>query len=124
MSTAAPLTVLLLDDHADTREIMSLVFRDAGFAVCEAATVEDAIQCLREDTPPALILSDLAMPGASGVEFIKYLREDAALSTIPVIVVTGRSPAEVSIEAHAILQKPIDPYVLLDTAKRVLALAS
>lgn len=113
--------VLLVDDHADTREMLSIVFRDAGFQVCQASTVEEAIRCLRVDGVPALILSDIFMPGASGVEFIRYLREDAVLRTIPVIVVTGRNPAEVCVEAHAILHKPIDPYILLETAKRVLA---
>lgn len=116
-------SVLVLDDHADTREMLCLVFKEAGFRVCEAGSVDEAIQCLRDD-PPALILSDIAMPGATGVHFIEYLRQDAAHRSIPVIVVTGRNPAEIRIEAHAIVQKPIDPDSLLETAKRVLTHAN
>lgn len=122
-STDAP-TVLVVDDHTDTREMVSLVFRDGGFHVCEAGSVADALQCLHDDCAPALILSDLAMPGTSGVEFIQYLREDVTLRTIPVIVVTGRDPSELSIEVDAILQKPVDPYALFEEAKRMIALAS
>ena len=114
-------TVLIVEDHADTREMLSLAFQSAGFRVCEAGTVAEAIRCVRDEVVPSVILSDVAMPNASGVEFIKYLREDATLSRIPVIVVTGRTPSEVPVEAYAVLQKPVDPFALVETAKAVLA---
>ena len=117
-------TVLIVDDSPDTREVMAYVFMDAGFCVCGVGTVEEAIEWLRQKDAPVLIVSDIAMPGRSGVELVAYVRRDAALRLTPIIVVTGRAPKEMTLAVDAVLQKPVDPYDLVESAKKVLALAS
>jgi hypothetical protein len=71
MSHLSPL-VLFVDDDADTREMYQLALHLEGFAVVVAANVADAIRCVME-TPPAVIVTDLAMPGMDGHELISWL---------------------------------------------------
>ena len=124
--TTAPIdspAVLIVEDHADTRELFALVFESAGFTVCSVGTVAEAMGRLLAVTslPPDLILSDIVMPGASGAEFIRYLGVNAALKQIPIIVVTGAKLTEVPLEATLVVQKPVDPYALVSLANEVLS---
>ena len=122
--TTAPIdcpTVLIVEDHADTRELLAFVFEAAGFTVCSVGTVAEARGRLAVTSLPALILSDIVMPGASGAEFIRYVGANAALKQIPIIVVTGAKLADVPPEATVVVQKPVDPYALLRVANQVLS---
>ena len=114
-------TVLIVEDHADTRELLAFVFESAGFTVCNVGTVAEAVgRLLTVSSLPALILSDIVMPGESGAEFIRYVGADAALKQIPIIVVTGANLAEVPLGATVVVRKPVDPYALVRVANQVL----
>lgn len=80
-------TILVVDDDANTRELLRLHLSSAGYAVHVA---EDAIAAgyivLR--SPPDLIISDVNMPHMDGFEFIAALRSDNTLPHIPVIFLT------------------------------------
>lgn len=117
---AAPY-LLLVDDNPETLEFLTQALQAEGFAVRAAKSVLKAVEQLHDGSPtPALIITDLLMPGTSGWDFIKHIRDDATLRSVPVIVVSGAEPGEGVSLADAVLQKPLDPMILAQTVRRLL----
>jgi CheY-like chemotaxis protein len=122
MSHLSPL-VLFVDDDADTREMYQLALHLEGFAVLIAANVADAIRCVIE-TPPAVIVTDLAMPGMDGHELISWLHEQGRFRT-PVIALTGwATPSDANRARQAgcaaVCVKPCLPASLAATIRSVM----
>lgn len=84
---AAPARVLLVDDDSDVREILSLQIADAGYAVLEAQDAVAAIALLDAGEPVDMLVTDLSMPGISGLVLAREVR--ARRPHLPVVVVTG-----------------------------------
>jgi len=83
-----PVTILVADDDALTRRLVSIGLRDAGYDVTEAADGAEALELAVAGTFSAVVL-DNYMPAMSGVEVIRELRSRAATATLPVILVTA-----------------------------------
>ena len=79
-------TILIVEDDADIREILSFNVENAGYAVLSAASAE-AAEVLVGDA--SLILLDVMLPGISGYQFAKNLRSEG--NDIPVIFLTART---------------------------------
>ena len=116
--------VLVVDDYEDAREIFSTFLQFAGYEVLTAADGLDALNVARRRRPD-LILLDLKMPRMDGEAFRREQLADAALSAIPVIVLSASSDGEEiaqRIAAIDYLSKPIDSGMLLATVGRHLPL--
>jgi len=98
--------VLVVDDDVGTREAFSDLLHDRGDSVISAADGREALNYLRNSSPPGIIILDLMMPVMDGWEFLEHQARDPALFDIPVIVVTA-TPPQHSLKAIAILRKPI-----------------
>lgn len=112
--------VLVVDDYEDARDIFSTFLQFAGYQVLTAADGQEALDVARRQRPD-LILLDLKMPRMDGETFRREQLADAALSTIPVIVLSASSDgAEIAQRIAAIdyLQKPVDSRMLLATVGR------
>ena len=81
--------VLLVEDDADTREVMARTLDNAGWEVSEAGNGREALQQLAREKP-RLILLDLMMPVMDGFEFLLEMRASADWQDIPVIVLTAK----------------------------------
>ena len=120
-SMNAPL-VLLVDDHADTREMYAVMLGLSGFAVLEA---EDGASALAQITAqqPSVVVTDLRMPGAVPVlDVCRRLHETG----VPVIVLTGLEPGPERDDVDAVgcavvLLKPVAPDVLIAEIRRILS---
>ncbi len=108
----AGLTILLVEDHAETRDAIQGLLEHAGARVLVA---EDGDQGLRilEAAAPHVILCDLTMPRMDGFAFIKRVRGTPRHTHRPVIAVSGRNTGadlkkalEAGFDAH--LPKPVD----------------
>ncbi|GMV26482.1 MAG: hypothetical protein AMXMBFR58_25130 [Phycisphaerae bacterium] len=95
---SAPI-VLVVDDCEDIREALARLLRSDGYTPAQAADGGEALTYLRE-TIPALIITDLSMPGMDGIELVHHIRHDARTRAVPIIMfsATGGSAVE---QAHA-----------------------
>ncbi|MGB8167408.1 MAG: PAS domain-containing protein, partial [Chthoniobacteraceae bacterium] len=118
--------VLLADDNADMREyIARLLARE-----CEVVAVADGQAALEAalDERPDLVLTDVMMPRLDGFGLLRAMREDAALQTVPIILLSARAGEEARVEgleagADDYLTKPFQTRELLAKVNGTLALA-
>ena len=112
-------TVLVVEDHADLRDMLAVLLESEGFAVCTASNGLEALDELPR-CRPSVILLDLMMPIMSGDEFRRRQLANPAYKDVPVICMTaahdGRARAE-RIHANEYFQKPVDFDELLRTVR-------
>ncbi len=107
--------VMLLEDHADSRELFVEALQSAGAEVVPFTTVTDAIVAL-DRVRPSAIVADIGLPGEDGNSFIRRVRASpiAAIRGVPAVAVTAYAYAADRTEAVAAgfqrhLSKPVDP---------------
>ncbi len=81
--------VLVIDDEADSRILLTHLLEDLGFEVETASSAADGLRKVRSWSPN-LILLDLKMPEVGGLEFLSWLREREELMGLPILVCTGK----------------------------------
>ena len=114
--------ILVVDDDAEIRRLLSLRLEAAGYAV---RTAESGEKAMTEFTlaRPDLVITDLKMGNMDGIALFKAMREQAP--GIPVIVLTAHGSIPDAVEAikmgvYGFVPKPFDPQELLDQAARAL----
>lgn len=113
-------SLLLVDDDEDLRISLQHFLSDEGFHVHTARDGLEALTLLGEIDAPCLILLDLMMPRMSGSQFLAERSRDAALSRIPVVVMSAwtKERRGETIGADDVLTKPIKPEHLLALVER------
>jgi CheY-like chemotaxis protein len=81
-------TILVVDDEPHVVAYLEMLLQDQGYATLSAADGREGLEKARAHTPD-LICLDITMPGESGVRLYRELRQDPALASIPVVVVTA-----------------------------------
>ncbi len=114
-------TILVADDEASIRELLSLYLEREGFAVITAADGDAALAAARERQPDLIVL-DLMMPKHSGYEVCRELRRD---SDVPILMLTARSEevdriVGLELGADDYLGKPFHPRELTARVKAIL----
>lgn len=92
--------VLVVDDEPNIRRTLHLVLAGAGYDVCEAANVREALERLNSSAAPVdLVVLDIKLPDMSGLEVLRLLRQDHAPDELPVIVISGHATVEDAVTA-------------------------
>ncbi|HCA78619.1 MAG TPA: response regulator [Bacteroidetes bacterium] len=85
-------TILVIDDNSIERESVQRALQKAGYTVLSAADGTTGFAIAREERPN-LIICDIDMPGLSGFETLKMLKEDPQTQSIPFVFLTGSAEA-------------------------------
>jgi CheY-like chemotaxis protein len=116
---ARPKTVLVVDDNADTRQLLARILEGYSYQVTVATNGEEAIEEVSRSRPDAVIL-DVMLPAADGWEVLHILRSAPETASLPVIVCTVLEQQELaqSLGATDFVLKPISQGALLAALDR------
>jgi two-component system cell cycle response regulator DivK len=84
----SPKTILVVEDDPLSMRLFSDVLRAHGYNVLKTGEGTTALELTRQYHPD-LILMDIQLPGVSGLEIVKWIKEDDDLKAIPIVAVTG-----------------------------------
>ncbi|MCO4773433.1 MAG: response regulator [Deltaproteobacteria bacterium] len=119
----APLTVYVVDDRRVNRVVLSHMLEPLGFGVRQVESGADLLDALREQ-PADLVLLDLLMPGMSGAETARALRESPTTKSLPILAVSSSLERALEPGDEALfdgfISKPVDGQVLLDLMAKAL----
>ena len=116
--------VLIVDDEVSVTELFSMMLEMEGYGVQVVHNVRDAIQVLEKDSPD-LILLDIMMPIASGLELCRHVRRTPTLASIPIIILSAKSQLEEVQEgleagANLYLLKPVSKNELVQAVRKTI----
>lgn len=98
--------LLLVEDDDDTRDLMALALRGAGFDVHPAASGREALDLL-ESKPYDLLVTDYDMPGMTGTEMLQIAAERGIVRDARSLIVTAH-PSPKGTEGFPVVRKPLD----------------
>jgi len=116
------ITLLLVDDEEDIREVLGIFLGELGYPVLTAENGKTALDIFRRENPP-IVLSDIKMPVMDGIELLKAIKEENP--DTEVIMITGHGDMELAIEslkleATDFITKPINEDALEIALKRAI----
>ncbi len=116
--------VLVVEDETPIREMLCFVLEQNGFEPVEAADFAQGVARVTEPFPD-LILLDWMLPGGSGIQFIKQMKQDELTRQIPIIMLTARGEEEdkvrgLEVGADDCITKPFSPKELTARLKAVI----
>jgi two-component system, cell cycle response regulator DivK len=119
-------TILVAEDNVDQRSLYVAILNSAGYRVLEAGDGAEAVDVAQRELPD-LVLMDVTMPGTSGWNAVRTLKEDIETRDIPIIVVTGLASAwdrdaSLASGCDEYLAKPVPPVRLIEEVKKFLPL--
>jgi two-component system chemotaxis response regulator CheY len=117
-------TIMIIDDSATLRQVISVTLRKAGYETMEAS---DGAQALAQLTGQKvhLIICDVNMPNMDGISFLKELKQQSSYKFTPVIMLTTESQEARKMEgkaagARAWIVKPFKPEQMLSAVQKLI----
>ena len=124
MESTQKQTILVVEDNENTRRLLETILRSAGYEVTAAPDAEEGLRILEGEAPIDLVLLDLFLPGADGMQFLRLRSEMEPDRQPPVIVVSATEDMDTlrpqlrELGAKLALRKPFDVQELLDGVSR------
>ena len=117
---------MIVEDSSTVRQMLTLNLKQlAGCRITEAANGAEALAKLSAQ-PVDLILTDINMPVMDGLKLVGFVRQNASLKDIPIIIITTKGADEdrergLALGANAYIAKPIQASALMRTVRKLLA---
>jgi two-component system, OmpR family, alkaline phosphatase synthesis response regulator PhoP len=116
--------ILVVDDEEDILELLKFKLSKEGYQVMCAASGEEALRCVRSETPDLIVL-DLMLPGMDGIEVARELKNDFHTKNIPIVMLTAKGEEAdivtgLELGADDYITKPFSPRILTARVKAVL----
>ncbi len=116
--------VLLVEDDADTLDLLRLSLESAGYEVAAASAADDAMELVVHKVPD-LALIDLGLPGLDSIRLCRWLKQEALTQAVPVYMFTGQAdgPSHMRADAAGVdgyIAKPVDTRALLASVRSAL----
>lgn len=100
--------ILLVEDNVDMRNYLLRLLTEEGWSVATAGDIETALDLARS-TPPGIVLTDVMLPGRSGLDLVDEIRRDTGLQRVPVILLTARAGTDFVLDG---LGRGADDYIV------------
>ena len=118
-------TILVVDDSASLRQVVSLTLKRAGYEVMEAGDGREALGKL-DGTRVNLIVSDVNMPNMDGISMVREIRKDPTNRFTPIIMLTTESQDDMKQKGKeagvkAWMVKPFKPDQMLNAVSKIVA---
>ena len=116
--------VLVVDDEASIREMLRLALEISDFKCLEAADIHEAYRLVTDELPD-IVLLDWMLPGGSGIELLRRLKNEEATKALPVIMLTANTHEDnvvqgLEVGADDYITKPFAPKELIARMKAIL----
>ncbi|TVZ37606.1 two-component system chemotaxis response regulator CheY [Alteromonadaceae bacterium 2753L.S.0a.02] len=120
-----PKTIMIVDDSASLRQVVSIALKSAGYDVLEASNGQDALSKL-DGKKINLVISDVNMPVMDGISFVKSMKELPNYKFTPVIMLTTegsdeKKKAGQAAGAKAWVVKPFQPEQMLKAVSMLIS---
>jgi two-component system chemotaxis response regulator CheY len=117
-------TILVVDDSASLRQVVSIALKGAGYDIIEACDGKDALSKL-SGQKVHLMISDVNMPNMDGITFVKEVKKNPNYKFTPIIMLTTESQETKKAEgqaagAKAWVVKPFQPQQMLDAVAKLI----
>ncbi|PYO93307.1 MAG: response regulator [Gemmatimonadetes bacterium] len=114
--------VAIIEDDSEFRNMLRELLEEERYRVVAVSNGAEALETLRGDTLPNVILLDVSMPVMDGFDFLRFRNDDPQLAQVPVVLVTNAKPHErPTIGVNDVVRKPIDIDEILFAIKRYCA---
>jgi DNA-binding response OmpR family regulator len=122
--TSVPRTILIVEDEKEIQELLAHYLRKEGFAPVLATDGETGLLKARKEKPD-LVLLDILLPKADGLEVLRAIRSDAALARTPVVMLTAKGDETdrvvgLELGADDYIPKPFSPREVVARIKAIL----
>lgn len=109
--------IMVVDDVADTVEVVEVVLEADGFEVMSFTNAKEALKALEGGTKPDLLLLDMRMPEISGPDFAEKIRANAKLKDLKIVFFTASSDSDQNLlkkyKILGFIYKPFDVHELV-----------
>jgi len=115
--------IIIVDDAASTRQMVSLILKEEGYEVIEAVDGKDALEKFNPSVK--MVITDLNMPNIDGIELIKRIRANSDYKSIPIIMLSSESEEEKKQESRSAgatdwIDKPVSIRKIIEVVNRFL----
>ena len=111
--------VAIIEDDAEFRSMLRELLEEEQYRVVALSNGAEALETLRGETVPDVILLDVSMPVMDGFDFLRFRNDDPRLAQVPVVLVTNAKPHErPTVGVNDVVRKPIDIDEILFAIKR------
>ena len=115
--------VLVVEDEADIRELVSYNLTKAGYRVTDVVTGEEGLAAVEID-PPDLVILDLMLPGMDGLTVCQRLKKNPKTGSIPIVMLTAKGEESdivrgLNLGADDYITKPFSPRVMIARVQAV-----
>ncbi len=119
IATAKRCLVAIIEDDPEFRSMLRELLEEEQYRVVALANGAEALETLRGETVPNVILLDVSMPVMDGFDFLRFRNDDPRLAQVPVVLVTNAKPHErPTVGVNDVVRKPIDIDEILFAIKR------
>lgn len=121
-SAASRCLIAIIEDDSEFRNMLRELLEEQEYRVVAMSNGAEALETLRGDVLPNVILLDVSMPVMDGFDFLRFRNADPRLAAVPVVLVTNAKPHErPTIGVNDVVRKPIDIDEILYAIKRYCA---
>jgi len=117
-------TILIVDDSLTVRQQVSMTLKAAGYNMVEACNGREGVDVVRSGIAIAMVICDVNMPVANGLEFLETIKGDAPAPPVPVVMLTTDGSPELIARgkragAKGWIVKPFQSDLLLSAVRRI-----